>query len=58
MDFQGAKLKLLSSRDVKYKIKEVAEMVGFTDPLYFSRRFKEHIGISPKTYLNKFMNNP
>lgn len=50
--------KLLSSRDVKYKIREVAEMVGFTDPLYFSRRFKKYIGISPKAYQNKFMNNP
>ncbi|MCM3713760.1 AraC family transcriptional regulator [Alkalihalobacillus oceani] len=43
---------LLSSKDVRYKVKEVAEMVGFTDQLYFSRRFKKHFGISPKAYVN------
>jgi len=29
-------------------VKDVAEMVGYTDPLYFSRVYKEYFGISPK----------
>lgn len=31
-------------------LKDVAEMVGFTDVFYFSRTFKSHEGISPKQY--------
>ena len=31
-------------------IGEIAECVGFTDQLYFSRRFKEYFGSSPREY--------
>ncbi len=30
--------------------KEIANMVGFSDPLYFSKRFKELINITPSEY--------
>ena len=33
-------------------LKDVAEMVGFTDAFYFSRVFKSHEGISPSQYMN------
>ena len=29
-------------------IGEVSHAVGFTDPLYFSRAFKRHFGLSPQ----------
>ncbi|HCT91717.1 MAG TPA: DNA-binding response regulator [Lachnospiraceae bacterium] len=32
-------------------LKDVAEMVGFTDAFYFSRVFKSHEGISPSHYV-------
>lgn len=32
-------------------VKEVAEKVGFEDQYYFSKRFKEYFGVSPKNYL-------
>ena len=31
-------------------LKDVAEMVGYTDAFYFSRVFKSHEGISPSQY--------
>lgn len=39
---------LLESSDMS--IKETALQSGFSDPLYFSRCFKKHIGISPSEY--------
>lgn len=33
-------------------VKAVAFSVGFEDPLYFSRRFREIIGVSPSEYTN------
>ncbi len=33
-------------------VKEVAEKVGFEDQYYFSKRFKEYFGVSPKNYLS------
>ena len=40
--------RLLSETDMK--IKEIAEAVGFADPLYFTRRFTECYGIPPKDW--------
>ncbi len=37
-------------------IKNVALLSGFTDPLYFSTVFKNHIGVSPKSYIKSFYN--
>ncbi len=36
-----------------YKVYEVAEMVGITNPQYFSTMFKKYTGMSPSEYLNK-----
>lgn len=33
-----------------YTITEIANMVGYTNSLYFSRLFHKYIGMSPKEY--------
>ena len=33
-------------------ISQIAEKVGINDPLYFSKKFKKHFGISPTEYKN------
>lgn len=35
------------------RVKTVASELGFTDPYYFSRQFKQFIGSSPSTYLGR-----
>ena len=35
-------------------IKEIGSLVGFGDPLYFSRLFKKMYGVSPKEYRNTY----
>lgn len=37
-------------RSGEYTVSEVGFKVGFKDPFYFSRRFKEQYGISPSVY--------
>ena len=32
-------------------VKEIAEMLGFDDPLYFSKKFRTYYGVSPSEYL-------
>lgn len=39
---------MLSNFD--YPINEIVQIVGYSDPLYFSRIFKKHVGYSPKEY--------
>ena len=34
----------------QYNISEIAEAVGYDNPLYFSRLFHKHIGVSPSEY--------
>lgn len=34
----------------QYNVTEVAALVGFDDPLYFSHLFKKHTGVSPSQY--------
>ena len=34
-------------------IKEIASFSGFSDPLYFSKVFKKHYGMSPGEYMEK-----
>ena len=41
---------LLKSGD--YSVKETAEMSGFEDLYFFSRQFKEYMGMSPAKYKN------
>lgn len=31
-------------------VNEISEMVGYDNPLYFSRLFSKHVGISPQKY--------
>ncbi len=35
----------------KLKIYEIAEKVGYSDPKYFCKVFKESTGMSPKEYM-------
>lgn len=35
------------------RLKDVAELVGFTDAYYFSRVFKAHEGLTPSQYIKK-----
>lgn len=37
-------------KDEELLVKQVSSMVGFTDPFYFSNRFKRHFGVSPQIY--------
>jgi len=39
---------LLTQTDLK--IKEIADRIGYDDPYYFSRLFKQVTGQSPKVY--------
>lgn len=45
--------KLLDIYGRQMSIKEIAEMCGFSDPLYFSRMFKRAEGISPAAFTEK-----
>lgn len=39
--------------ETSYKIYEIAELVGFDNPYYFSRVFKDKVGMSCKEFKNK-----
>ena len=41
-----------------YKIYEIAEKVGFDNPYYFSKVFKEKVGMPYKEYQKKYCSNP
>lgn len=41
-------------KESHYKIYEIAEKVGFDNPYYFSKVFKEKVGISYKDYQKKY----
>lgn len=41
---------LLNSKE--YKVVQVAEMVGYSDVFYFSKKFKKVYGYSPRDYVN------
>ncbi|MGG6310425.1 response regulator transcription factor [Paenibacillus macerans] len=38
--------------DVRYKIYQVSSMVGYKDPVHFTKLFKKHAGYTPKEYRN------
>lgn len=40
--------------DLSLSVAEVARQSGFSDPNYFSRFFKKHLGISPREYRNYY----
>lgn len=50
---EQAKLLLATREDLN--IKDVAELVGYTDQYYFSRLFKTYVKISPKEYRKREM---
>ena len=37
-------------KETDYSIKNISFSIGFNDPLYFSRFFKKHTGLSPANY--------
>ena len=39
-------------KEGEYSVQEVAALVGYSDPLYFSRIFKKHVGYSPSQVKN------
>lgn len=36
--------------DTEYSMKEICQMVGYTDPNYFSRAFKKKVGVTPTEF--------
>lgn len=40
-------------RSGMYSVSQIAELCGFSDIYYFSRQFKEYIGLSPTAYIQK-----
>ena len=46
---QSEQAKLLL-RDTDLSVSAVAELCGFSDPLYFSRRFRKYTGMSPTEF--------
>ncbi len=49
-----AKQLLSSSGATNYSIQYIARLCGFSDPYYFSRVFKKHTGVSPKSWLTQY----
>ena len=37
-------------KDVKYKVVDIAQHVGYTDPKYFSKLFRKNVGVNPTEY--------
>ena len=37
-------------------VSEIAYKLGFENPPYFFRLFKKEVGVSPKEYINQFLN--
>lgn len=44
--------------DGSYSISQVSDMVGYEDPLHFSRIFKKNTGVSPSLYQSQLEKNP
>jgi len=36
-----------------YHVNEIADIIGYDDPLYFSRLFRKQVGFSPSEYRRK-----
>ncbi|GAA0134018.1 hypothetical protein YSY43_08580 [Paenibacillus sp. YSY-4.3] len=47
-----AKRYLLSSGE-QLRLRDIAQMVGYSDEFYFSRKFKKEVGISPSDYIKR-----
>ena len=48
--------KNLMQNNPELRVKNVAELVGFTDYFYFSRVFKSHEGVTPSQYIKSISN--
>ncbi len=48
-----AEIMLSSAWSRDYSVAEVAEMCGYSDPLYFSRVFNKHFGCSPSAFAKR-----
>ena len=46
---------LLETTD--YNVNEIAEIVGYDNPLYFSRIFKKQLGLSPSQFRNQLLDD-
>ncbi len=44
-------------REKKYNVSEIAERLGFSSVHYFSRLFKERVGVSPTQYAKTLLSN-
>lgn len=44
--------------ETELSIGEISELVGYVDPLYFSRIYKKTYGLSPNNFRKEFKNNP
>ena len=42
---------LLKSK--RYTVSEVSDMMGFSDPKYFTDTFKKYYGVTPSTYMKQ-----
>ncbi len=41
-------------KDIRYRINEISEMVGYRDPKHFSKIFKKYVGVTPMQYKKMF----
>ena len=37
-------------KDIRYKIYDVASLLGYKNPAYFIKVFKEHFGVTPQEF--------
>ena len=40
-----------------YNVTEIADIVGYDNPLYFSRIFKKQVGLSPSEFRKQLLNS-
>lgn len=53
MRMQSAEKLLIDAKHNELNISMISQMCGYEEPLYFSRVFKKHFGLSPSAYISK-----
>lgn len=43
--------------ETNMRINDISDNIGYDDPFYFSRIFKKHIGVSPRSYRRSFQSD-